>query len=199
MRLPIPKRRFKQITDGFTLIELLVVMGIIALIAALTIPSYVTFSRSQELYQSALNLKAILRDTQNRALSSEKSSTSCTSSDTLAGFYATFAFNNTAASVGGRCGLINFNTSTKSFSRTSSLQSFYRVDGTCSVLSLTNGELTVVFRPLDAGATFYDGSPATGLILNASKVALMLTNPSGQSYYVILTNTGDIYEKKTCP
>ncbi|MCL5676238.1 MAG: prepilin-type N-terminal cleavage/methylation domain-containing protein [Patescibacteria group bacterium] len=188
-----------QIRKGFTLIELLVVMGIIALIAALTIPSYVSFSRSQELYQSALNLKAVLRDTQNRALSSEKSATNCTASDTLLGFYATLIPGNTSAGVGGRCGLINFNTASKSFSKTSSLQSLYTVGNSCSLLSLTQGELTIVYKPLDGSGAFYDGSLDTGLLLNSGKIALMLTNPGGQSYYVFVTNTGDIYEKKTCP
>lgn len=184
---------------GFTLIELLVVAGIVSLFAALTIPSYISFNRSQEIRQASLNLKNILRDTQNRATSSEKSTTTCTGSDILQGFYVVITPNSSSTSISGRCGLINFNTTSKVFASTSVIQGFYDASSSpCSTITPVQGKVTILFKPLGGGVKFYDGDLDIGTILNISKLALKLTNSTGQTYYIIVESGGDIYEKTSC-
>lgn len=199
MKLIIPKTS----RVGFTLIELLIVIGIIALLATITIPSYISFSRSQELKQSGLNLKNNLRDAQNRALSSEKSATDCgqdSAGNTLKGFYATFIPGNTNISIGGICGNISFNPATSSFSQSSTIQGF--VDGTTCQAVAPSGKLTVFFLPLAGGTQFYDGDSgniiANSPPLTNSKIAIVLTNTI-KNYYVMISSSGDINEKNTCP
>lgn len=196
MKLTTPR----TIKTGFTLIELLIVIGITALLATVTIPSYIAFSRNQELSQTGLNLKSLLRDTQNRALSSEKSTTLCSSSDTLLGFYATLTPGQTTIAVGGVCGAnIIFNNTSPSYSQSSSINSFVNAAvSPCSSLNLTMGKLSILYKPLAQGTQFFDGN-TTGPSLNYSKIGIVVANSQGKKDYVIVANSGDIYEKSSCP
>lgn len=190
----------KFFPNGFTLIELMVVIGIAALLATVTIPSYIAFSRNQELSQTSLNLKSLLRDTQNRALASEKSTTLCTASDTLLGFYATLTPGSTTIAVGGICGAnIIFNNTTPLYSNGSSINSFVNASVTpCTAITLNQGTLTVLFKPLSQGTQFFDGD-TTGVGLNYSKIGIKIVNSQGKIDYVMVQNSGDIYEKSSCP
>lgn len=185
---------------AFTLIELMVVMSIGALIAVLTIPSYISFNRSQEVKQAASFLKSNLRDAQNRSFAGEKHSL-CESSDILEGFFAEFWVNGTTFNIKGLCGLI-----------TSSPASSYikKLPANITIKSLLNGTtcaslespLRVLFKPIGKGTLFYNVALPAGLsspISGVSKVAIELKQSGGNLYYVIITSGGEIYESATCP
>lgn len=61
---------------GFTLTELLVVIAILGTLMGISIPTYNTFNRYQQLNQSAENLVTLLKKLQNSALNNEYA-TSC--------------------------------------------------------------------------------------------------------------------------
>lgn len=58
---------------GFTIIEILVVFSLVAFLSGIGIISFVTYSRSQELSQSASNIKLFVQEAKFNALSSVKS------------------------------------------------------------------------------------------------------------------------------
>ncbi len=189
---------------GFTLIELLVVAGIIAVISAMTIPSYVSFSRSQEVQQASANLKNVLRDTQNRAAASAKPS-SCTDADTLLGFFATLTSGNNSntLAVGGICGSTVFNNSSPTFTTSSNIQiqGFFNANSSCSQINLSSVNLTVLFKPLAGGVQFFDGDTSAlplSFPLSLSKLGIKLANGQGTDF-LIISSSGDINEKSTCP
>lgn len=62
---------------AYTLIELLVVVSLISLFSFFAIAAYNNFNRTQNLGLTVKELKAVLRDAQNRALSGEKDTTAC--------------------------------------------------------------------------------------------------------------------------
>ena len=61
-------------SPAFTLIELLIVIAIIGILAAISIPSFSTFTTSQRLSQAAKQVKNDLRSAQNRAINGVKDS-----------------------------------------------------------------------------------------------------------------------------
>jgi prepilin-type N-terminal cleavage/methylation domain-containing protein len=67
---PIPY--FLTPNNGFTLIELLVVFSIIAVLSALGMVSFVSYSRTQQVNQVANNLKLLISQARFNALSSVK-------------------------------------------------------------------------------------------------------------------------------
>lgn len=183
---------------GYTLIELMVVFSLIGLFSVLTIPSYIRFNRTQEVKQAALLLKSKIRDAQNRSFSGEKSSI-CTESNILSGFYTELSLNSSSFVTGGTCGPLDFNTNTVSFSSTHPLVlGFYDLSsGSCSVLSLSGNSLRIKFRAVGRGVDFYDWT--TQLPISISKLGIKVANTDGNTNYLSVSRTGDIYESKSCP
>lgn len=187
--------------EGFTLIELMVVMSIGALIAVLTIPSYISFNRSQEVKQAASFLKSNLRDAQNRSFAGEKETLLCTSSDVLAGFFGEFSVNGISFNIKGICGLNTFPSSSASYNK--------KLATNITINRLLNGSscasigssASVLFKPIGKGALFYTAALPGGLSspLNIGKLAIELKQSAGNLYYVIITSGGEIYESATCP
>ena len=66
---------------GFTLVELLVVIAILAITTSLITASYVSFERKQRLASAAQTLVSDIRLTQNKALSGDKSTEDCKTTD----------------------------------------------------------------------------------------------------------------------
>lgn len=190
--------------SAFTLIELMVVISIGALIAVLTIPSYISFNRSQEVKQAAGFLKSNLRDAQNRSFAGEKHNL-CTPSNILEGLFAEFWVNGTTFNIKGLCGLITPSPASsyiKKLPANITVKSLLNVSGTtCASLG---SPLRVLFKPIGKGTNFYNVNVALsgGLsspISGVSKVAIELKHSAGNLYYVIITSGGEIYESATCP
>lgn len=157
MKSEIPKLLY----SGFTLIELLVVFSMAVIFAIYTIPSYINFNRSQEVKQSALFLKSQIRKAQNSSLSGEKSTTSCSQSDVLTGFFVELVVNQTSFAYGGRCGDIDFNKTTLKLPSTNTkISGFYDATSLptpgCSVFTPANGSLRLNYRPVAKGIDFYN-------------------------------------------
>ena len=64
--------RILSISKGFTLIELLVVFSLIAVLSGIGLVSFVTYSRSQQVNQSANNIKLLINQARFNALSGVK-------------------------------------------------------------------------------------------------------------------------------
>ena len=64
--------RTKRTNSGFTLIELLVVFSLIAVLSGIGLVSFVTYSRSQQLNQTANNIKLLINQARSNALSGVK-------------------------------------------------------------------------------------------------------------------------------
>lgn len=76
--LPIHKdMKYKRFTAGFTLIELIVVMSVTALLSTLGIASFLTYSRSQDLQQSANVLTTYLQTARSEVLAQVKPAGIC--------------------------------------------------------------------------------------------------------------------------
>jgi len=67
----------KNFCHGYTLIELLVVISISALFFSLAIASYQSFNKNQALKNSSSEIKSVLRDVQNRAITGQKDRGAC--------------------------------------------------------------------------------------------------------------------------
>lgn len=62
--------------NGFTLIELLVVFSVVAILAGIGIAAFVEYSRSQQVNQTANNIKLLLNEAKFNSLSSVKTAKS---------------------------------------------------------------------------------------------------------------------------
>ncbi len=69
----VRKMPAKKRVHGFTLIELLVVFSVIATLSSVGIVSLLTYSRSQEVNQSASDIKLLINQARSNALSAVKS------------------------------------------------------------------------------------------------------------------------------
>lgn len=186
--------------SAFTLIELMVVMSIAAIIATLTIPSYIRFNRSQEVKQGAVFLKSNLRDAQNRSFSGEKDLVLCQTSDTLAGFFGELSVGGTSFNIKGLCGLNTFPTSATLYSK--SLSNNLKINRLLngSNCSSIGSSVNILFKPIGKGASFYSLSLPAGLSspLSLTKLSVELSHTAGDVYYVIITSGGEIYESNSC-
>ncbi|MBI3384755.1 type II secretion system protein [Candidatus Gottesmanbacteria bacterium] len=190
---------------GFTLIELLVVFSLAVIFAVVTIPSYINFNREQEVKQSALFLKSQIRKAQNSSLSGEKSTTSCTQSDVLTGFFVELAVNQKSFVYGGRCGDIDFNKTTlKLPSSNTKISGFYDATSLptppCSAFTPGNGSLRLNYRPVAKGIDFYDWNSAiaSGSNLNYGKIAIKISDANANDYFIIISSGGEIYDTASC-
>lgn len=188
----------KQSLPAYTMIELLIVFSIIVLFSVLTIPSYINFNRSQEVKQSALFIKSQLRDAQNRSQSGEKDQTLCT----LTGFNADFKLNQNTFSVIGSCNdisdvltLPSKNVKIVGFFDASS----YPGSG-CSVINLANDTFRIFFKNLNKGTAFYDWNSVlgSGTDVNYQNIAIKVADTNTNSYFIIISKDGEIYEVKSC-
>lgn len=184
---------------GFTLIELLVVISIIGIMAAVGIPSFTTFNRSQGLKNTASELKSNLRFAQQKALSGDKSG--CTG--TLVGWYATFAStgtNATSYNLTGRCK--NSGTESDGQSKTYSLPSSIYVKSLTSappVYALFGAVTTG--NSFHSGLPFFDSAGARQFTISANPLEIVLTN-GNNDYRVCLNTAGKIYDyeqQNICP
>lgn len=62
-----------QLQKGFTLLELLVIFSIVAILSGIGVASFTSYSRSQQLTQSANNIKLIFNEARFNSLSAVKS------------------------------------------------------------------------------------------------------------------------------
>lgn len=174
----------------------------IAVFAVLIIPSYISFNRNQEVKQSGLYLKSVVRDAQNRSQSGEKDSSSCSSA--LVGFYSQFTAGSSDFSVGGNCGTNDFDEKTYTLpSKNVTIVSFFNASSypasACTALSVTNS-LRILYKTISHGVDFYDWNTqlGTGNILAVTKVGISVTDTSGNMYVVIIGNNGEIYDVPSC-
>ncbi len=65
----------KPLNGGFTLIEILVVFTVVAILAGIGIASFVSYSRSEQLNQSASNIRLLVNEAKFNALSVVKNTT----------------------------------------------------------------------------------------------------------------------------
>jgi len=82
MKLHLPKSSLLN-SNGFTLIELLVVISIATVIGSISLAAYNTFSRKQDVDQSALRLQSIFDEARFSALSIVRPADKCPETATL--------------------------------------------------------------------------------------------------------------------
>ena len=150
--------------QGFTLIELLVVIAIMVVVFGLTIASFNSFNRHEQVQQAALNFKTDLRYAQTRAISVDKPS-SCASTDAFVGME------------------VSFSADAKSYTIQHVCQS--GVAGTAETVTLPG---SVTFQTVPIGFTFHALTKSTDL---AGDQTISLGN-SGNIYRIQVTTNGEI-------
>lgn len=187
-----------SIKNAYTLIELLIVFSIVILFSVLTIPSYINFNRNQEVKQSALSIKSQLRDAQNRSTSGEKDQTDCV----LSGYSIDFTINQNSFSILGSCSdsATNYTLPSKNVIVSGFYNASSYPSSACSPAVLANNSLRIVYKNLNKGSAFYDWNTAlqTGSILDYAKIGIKVSDTTGNSFVIIVSKDGEIYDVKSC-
>lgn len=174
-----------QVANGFTLIELLVVIGIIAVLAAIALPSLRGYARRQTVKNAAVELKSNLRLAQNRSLTGEKT---CETNAYLTGWIVSIPENaGSSYTIYGRCS----SGTTQNFSS----RTFNFPSDVTATISTSSTPTYILFQSNAGGAKFYRDANLTNEI-PVTQAVLNLTTASGESYDVSVSTTGNIYETK---
>ena len=75
-KFTLMKLKARSLSSGFTIIELLVVFTVIAILAGVGLASFVSYSRSQQVNQTANNLKLLINEAKFNSLSVVKTAKS---------------------------------------------------------------------------------------------------------------------------
>ncbi len=158
-------------TNGFTLIELIVVFSVMAIIATISLASFDSYTNSQKLRTSVLDIKTLLQQARSESINQLKPA-SCTG--TLQGYEVRICAGNTC------------NNSAND----------YELDALCSVVPngiLISGSTFPSGVTLDANGTTQKSFrfiPITGGIVQGGTIMLDGANSAKQS--IVLTTSGVI-------
>lgn len=83
----------KPLNSGFTLIEILVVFTVVAILAGIGIASFVSYSRSEELNQSASNIRLLVNEAKFNSLSVVKTATNDSGTSIACGTASLIGYN----------------------------------------------------------------------------------------------------------
>ena len=186
---------------GFTLIELLIVLSIISLLTVFGLIGFHNFNRGQSLKLAAQELKTNLRFAQNSALSGLTGcSDPVTSGGLFQGYQAIFTKDKTTYQIAEKCAGGTATPVVRSYNLPA--LDLVKIAGftpsgsapaaSCQTAGqgVTDENLCVTFLPVNQGVSFYSSDAAAVL------VTITLRSQTSGDYQVVVTKTGDIYEKK---